>query len=70
VDLFALALSPKAELRAEHRPDLLKGVTVLQGTALADGRGPVAFTAVPFYAWGNRGKTPMAVWIRMSGPVE
>lgn len=70
VDLFALALSPKGELRAEHRPDLLKGVTVLQGTALADGGGRVAVTAVPFYAWGNRGKMPMAVWIRTSGPVE
>jgi DUF1680 family protein len=35
------------------RPDLLGGVTVLD----VDGA-----TAVPYFAWGNRGLAPMAVW--------
>jgi len=38
-------------------------VTVLQGGALADGRRPVALTAVPYYAWANREKGAMTVWV-------
>jgi DUF1680 family protein len=38
-------------------------VTVLQGKALADGQRPITLTAVPYYAWQNRGKHEMLVWI-------
>jgi len=63
VDVFRLALPQNAELRAEHRPDLLGGVTVLSGKALADGQHLVTLTAVPYYAWCNREKGRMTVWI-------
>jgi len=46
---------------AVWEPDLLNGVTVVRGKALYDG-APVDFTAVPYYAWANRGKSHMAVW--------
>ena len=56
---------PAAELPAfmpYDRPDLLGGVTVLQGPAAGKGVG-AELTAIPFYAWTNRGPTPMTVWI-------
>ena len=72
-----------ADVRTEHRPDLLEGVTVvqLQGRpgrhqetdwpyrdATADGTpagagSDVAVTAVPYFAWANRGVGPMRVWL-------
>ena len=63
VDVFRLALPRKSALRAEHRPGLLGGVTVLQGKALADGKRPVKLTAVPYYAWANRNPGAMTVWL-------
>ncbi|MEI7899806.1 MAG: beta-L-arabinofuranosidase domain-containing protein [bacterium] len=62
-DLLKLALPKQAELRAEHRAELLGGVTVLQGQAVDDAQRPVALTAVPSYAWANRDKGAMTVWI-------
>ena len=50
----ALSLSDTTELQAEHRPDLLNGVTVITGQSL---------TAIPYYAWAHRGLSPMAVWL-------
>jgi DUF1680 family protein len=54
-----LALSSGIELVAEYRKDLLGGVTVIQS------RNPSAnpFTAVPYYAWFNRGEGEMCVWL-------
>jgi len=62
-----LLLDNAAELHTEFRPDLLSGVTVLTGRALqaniqAGREDPVNFTAIPYYAWANRGKGEMAVW--------
>ena len=66
-----LMLPDGAILRAQPRPDLLNGVTVIKGHAVAlsrDERGrvhksPQDFTAIPYYAWANRGKGQMMVWI-------
>jgi DUF1680 family protein len=61
----------------EHRPDLLEGVTTVEvaGTT-ADheqrlwpyakslgARKPATLTAVPYFAWANRGIGPMRVWL-------
>ena len=62
-DVARMALSLDANLRAEHRPDLLGGMTVVTGEALAEGQQLMALTAVPYYAWCNRDKGPMTVWI-------
>ena len=51
-------------LQAEHRANLLGGVTVLQGKALDGDQRPINLTAVPYYAWQNRDKGAMTVWIR------
>lgn len=62
-DVLNLVLPKEAALRAEHRPDLLGGVTVIRGEALTGGETAVDFTAIPYYAWDNRGMGDMAVWL-------
>lgn len=57
----ALTLSPSAKIAPRAQAELLGGVTALE---VAD--GPEKFTAVPYYAWNNRGLAPMAVWMRRS----
>ena len=76
-----LRLDPSVPITAEHRLDLLGGVTVLEAhgravTAEPDGwpyrpagesetpQGTdIAITAVPYFAWANRGIGPMRVWL-------
>ena len=59
-----------AALTAEARPDLLNGVVVIKGEAEAvsekGGKAVVekkAITLIPYYAWANRGRGEMEVWI-------
>jgi hypothetical protein len=66
-----LLVARDAALTAEFKPALLKGVEVIQGPATAltyDAQGNVlknqqVFTAIPYYAWANRGRGQMIVWI-------
>jgi uncharacterized protein len=66
-----LMLPDSASLTAEFKPDLLKGVEVVKGKATAlsyDSQGKVLkteqdFTAIPYYAWANRGRGQMIVWL-------
>jgi hypothetical protein len=65
-----LLLPDSAPLKAEYRKDVLNGVVVVTGKALAlrsDGK-PVQrdFVAIPYYAWSNRGQGEMAVWLSRS----
>lgn len=68
----SLILPDDAPLSAEWVPDLLNGVVVVRGRALRqmqDEKGvsdPTEqdFTAIPYYAWANRGPGEMLVWIR------
>jgi len=48
------ALPLDAELQHEFRRDLLGGIEVVTGNGIV---------AVPYFAWNNRGKGEMAVWI-------
>ncbi len=65
-----LVLKDDAPLATEFREDLLSGVQVITGIAervdskdktIAD--KSVAFTAIPYFAWANRGKGEMVVWL-------
>jgi hypothetical protein len=66
-----LLLSDDVNLTTEFRADLLGGVQVVKGSAVAlayDEKGDVnrreqAFLAIPYYAWANRGPGEMTVWI-------
>jgi len=61
-EVLDLSLPCDSQITAEHREDLLGGVTVLRGNALRNGKR-VAFTAIPYYAWDNRNTGEMTVWI-------
>ncbi len=71
-----LVLGDAASLATQRRDELLGGVTVITGEAAsvrrsADGLGredggKVTFSAIPYYAWAHRGRTPMAVWLATS----
>jgi DUF1680 family protein len=66
-----LVLPDGSKLSSEFRQDLLNGVQVIKGRAVAlayDTSGKVAkaeqdFTAIPYYSWANRGRGEMVVWI-------
>jgi DUF1680 family protein len=47
-----------ATLTSTFKPDLLGGVQVVTGKV-----GERTITAIPYYAWNNRGKGEMEVWI-------
>jgi len=66
-DVFGISLPAKTAFKPEHRADLLGGVTVLVGPAVrktADGEKPCKLTLIPYYAWANREKGEMEVWIK------
>jgi DUF1680 family protein len=64
-------LPDSVPLKAEHRGTFLHGVTVVTSTATwleRDEKGGVVkktgpFTAIPYYAWANRGRGEMLVWL-------
>jgi hypothetical protein len=62
-DLFQVMLPRDAELIATHRSDLLGGLTVLTTTGRNRQGQAVKLTAIPYYAWTNRGKSPMNLWL-------
>lgn len=53
LDLNANGLPPVAEAKTAFEKDLLGGVVTLRLGKL---------TAIPYYAWANRGPSPMTVW--------
>ncbi len=62
-DVLDLTLPDTSAIKTEHQAELLGGVTTLRGDAL-DGRGEkVAFTAIPYFAWGHRDEGQMTVWL-------
>ncbi|RPJ01053.1 MAG: glycoside hydrolase family 127 protein, partial [Candidatus Aminicenantes bacterium] len=69
--VFDLVLPDPAALGVEFRSDLLDGVMIVSGTALALSKGADGktvetarpFLAVPYYAWANRGPGQMLVWL-------
>jgi DUF1680 family protein len=79
VDIMDVAIPPQIKLRNHFEKELLGGVTVLEGRAhvlagndwgqnlyreieLQEPKA-VDIRLIPYYAWGNRGKSEMTVWI-------
>jgi DUF1680 family protein len=70
--VFNLLIPNNAELQVAYRPDLLGGIGTINGKVFALNRGKdgvsirkqaQSVTAIPYYAFGNRGPTEMAVWL-------
>jgi DUF1680 family protein len=66
-----IIIPQKAIFTTEYKPEMLNGITVLKSEVKgvnidADGLNistqNKTFTAIPYYAWANRGKGEMAVW--------
>ncbi len=67
-----LTLPDKATFKTNFQPDLLEGITTIQFEAptlqvATDGQSvsteTKTITAIPYYAWCNRGQNPMQVWL-------
>lgn len=71
-----LVLSGNINFTTEFKPEMLNGVTVIKSFANAVVTDTVAntvhtiqqqpFTAIPYYAWANRGKSEMMIWFPAS----
>ena len=69
--VFDFFLPEGAALSAEFRPDLLNGVVVITGNAASASKSAAGktgdksrpFLAIPYFAWANRGKNEMLVWL-------
>jgi len=66
-----LILANTSPLKSEFHPELLGGAVILKGEAQSSVRvgdsatkeTNVTFTAIPYYAWANRGSGEMEVWL-------
>ncbi len=64
-------LPDQARLQATYKPTVLGGAEIITGEAAKVKRTtngqlettPAPFTAIPYYAWANRGNGEMAVWL-------
>lgn len=77
-NLSDLRLYADRPMTVRHEPDGLRGVAVMtaQGSRSVDdgdgalyrtakpARAEVEITAIPYYAWANRGENEMTVWVR------
>lgn len=66
-----IVMPENATFTTEYKPDLLNGVEVIKATVPAivvDAKGQSVqtvsqpFTAIPYYAWANRGRGEMMLW--------
>ena len=75
--LDQIMLPQDTKLEAHFEENLLDGVMVIQGDAvhssgwndrlyrpIREQRKPFRIKAIPYYAWNNRGRGEMKVWIR------
>lgn len=69
-----LVIDSTSDLTAEYRKDLLNGINVIKGhakpTSFKNGKveegNSIEFTAIPYYAWENRGAGEMTVWMAIN----
>lgn len=55
--VLGLELDEKDKMQVAFKTDLLSGITVISNQA--------DFTAIPYFAWANRGKGEMGVWFKV-----
>ena len=62
--LDKLTIPDEADLNVERNDNLLGSINEIVGEVPAiNGKGKLKITAVPYYAWSNRGEGPMKVWL-------
>ncbi len=63
-NVLDLTLPDNEPLSAHFEPQLLNGVEVIHGRPLNADNAEQDFTAIPYFAWANRGPGQMTVWLR------
>lgn len=71
--VFNLVIDQNAEIKVQHEPGILNGITTLKFNAKSvrngfngeAGTSPKMVTAIPYYCWAHRGQGEMAVWLPM-----
>ena len=70
--IFNLFIEDNAELKSEYRNNMLKGIVVITGNIHYLQKSKIndhiekietKFLAIPYYAWANRGKGDMTIWM-------
>ncbi len=59
-DIFDLEIARTPQLKKISRNDILGGINVIQGRSRTD----KLFTAIPYFAWGNRDPSKMLIWVK------
>jgi DUF1680 family protein len=62
-DMTKSGIFKDAKMQVTFRSDLMGGINVISGKATNGASAPITFTAIPFYATGNRGTYPYQVWL-------
>ncbi|MBY8986954.1 MAG: glycoside hydrolase family 127 protein, partial [Candidatus Lokiarchaeota archaeon] len=58
LDIFTAIIKKDQKLEVKYQPEMLGGVNIITGK---DSNGKF-FTAIPYYAWNNRGANKMQIW--------
>jgi len=58
LDIFTAIIKKDQDLNVKYQPDMLGGVNIIVGKDLIGKE----FTAIPYYAWNNRGTDKMQIW--------
>jgi DUF1680 family protein len=82
VNIDDVVINPRGEWKPQWKPDLLGGVTVLEGQGVistsqswteelyrrldSGEERRIPITLIPYYAWANRGRSQMTVWLPIS----
>ena len=62
LDIFASIIKKNQDLVVTYKPEMLEGVNVIAGIT----SNGINFTAIPYYAWNNRGADKMQIWHLLS----
>lgn len=58
IDILDMKISKIPNLKVIYDPTLLGGINTIRGNLIKGNN----FTAIPYYAWANRGPDKMKVW--------
>jgi hypothetical protein len=58
LDIFTAIIKKDQDLNVKYQPELLGGVNIIVGKD----SNSKNFTAIPYYAWSNRGTDKMQIW--------
>lgn len=62
-NLQQIRLPDNVTLTTEHRADMLNDIYVIKGNVPTTAGNKQTLTAIPYYAWSNRGVGTMKVWL-------